>query len=262
MPTPQPQPQPESLPFDAPRWREPNVEPVPSPSPRPPVVPVALDGRWARVEPLDAEAHAADLWAEASAPEAAPSWDWLPYGPFADQAAYRAHLARQAASPDPRFFAVRNLATGRTSGVASLMRIDPPMATVEIGHIWFGPGLQDSPAGTEALFRLIDHALTDLGYRRMEWKCDAGNAPSRRAAGRLGFRFEGVFLQHMIVKGRNRDTAWFSILDGEWPRLRAAFQTWLAPDNFDANGRQRARLSALTRPPAVADDPGGKAVGA
>lgn len=235
------------LPFPDPRWRDPNTEPVPDPTPRPPVVPVTLDGRWARAEPLDPAVHGAALWAEASRPEAAPSWAWLPYGPFADEPAYLAHLVGQAASADPRFFAIVPHATGQAAGVASLMRIAPEMASAEIGHIWLGPSLQDSAAATEGLFLLIDHVLSDLRYRRMEWKCDAGNEPSRRAAARLGFRFEGVFLQHMLVKGRNRDTAWFSILDGEWPRLRAAYREWLAPANFDGDGRQRSRLSDLTR---------------
>lgn len=236
-----------SMPYPEPRWREPNIDPVPDPAPRQPVVPVAIEGRWARAEPLDPDAHGGDLWANASRPEAEPSWAWLPYGPFADEAAYRAHLERQAASTDPRFFAIVPHATGKAAGVASLMRIEPAMACGEIGHIWLGPSLQDSAAATEGLFLLIDHVLTDLRYRRMEWKCDAGNEPSRRAAARLGFNFEGVFLQHLIVKGRNRDTAWFSILDGEWPRLRAAYEQWLAPENFDGNGRQRRRLSELTR---------------
>jgi RimJ/RimL family protein N-acetyltransferase len=233
-----------------PRWREPNTDPVPDPSPRRPVEPVLLEGRWARAEPLDVATHEAALWAEASRPEAGPSWDWLPYGPFPDEVAYRTHLERQAASPDPRFFAIVPRATGNAAGVASLMRIEPAMACAEIGGIWFGPSLQDSPAATEGLFLLIDHVMTTLGYRRMEWKCNAANGPSRRAAARLGFRFEGIFLQHLIVKGRNRDTAWFSILDGEWPRLRAAYETWLAPANFDPDGRQRTRLSELTRPAA------------
>ncbi len=236
-----------SLPYPDPRWREPNVDPVSDPAPRQPVTPVVIEGRWARVEPLDPDAHGADLWADASRPEADPSWAWLPYGPFADEAAYRAHLGRQAASADPRFFAIVPHATGKAAGVASLMRIEPTMGCGEIGHIWLGPSLQDTPASTEGLFLLIDHLLTGLRYRRMEWKCDAGNEPSRRAAARLGFNFEGLFLQHTIVKGRNRDTTWFSILDGEWPRLRAAYEHWLAPENFDEHGRQRSRLSDLTR---------------
>ena len=153
----------------------------------------------------------------------------------------------QAAGEDPLFFAIRPRASDRVEGVASLMSIEPDHRSIEIGHIWLGPDLQRTPAATEALFLLIAHALDDLGYRRMEWKCNAANAASRAAACRLGFIHEGVFYQHRIVKGMNRDTAWFSILDHEWPALRANFETWLDPANFDEGGQQRQSLGDLNR---------------
>jgi len=143
--------------------------------------------------------------------------------------------------------AVRDLATQRAGGMVSYLNIEPKASSIELGHIWFGPAMQNTAAATEALFLLLRHALDDLGYRRVEWKCDALNAASRRAAVRLGFAFEGIFYQHRVVKGRNRDTAWFALLDGEWPSIRANFETWLAPDNFDAAGRQRRSLGALNR---------------
>jgi RimJ/RimL family protein N-acetyltransferase len=173
-------------------------------------------------------------------------WDYLSYGPFGTVDAFREWLRTCSATADPLFFAVRDRRTGRATGVAAYLNIVPKQGTIEVGHIWFGPTLQNTPAATDALFLLIRHALDDLGNRRMEWKCNALNEGSRRAAVRLGFLFEGIFYQHMISRGRNRDTAWFSILDGEWPRLRAAFDAWLAPENFDADGRQRISLSELT----------------
>lgn len=203
-------------------------------------------GRWARVEPLDARAHAAELWeASHGDPAGERIWDYLPYGPFLSEDAFRGFLRDRSATADPVFFAVRDASTGRAAGVASFLNVVPASGSIEIGHIWFAPSLQRTPAATEALFLLIRHALDDLGYRRMEWKCNALNVASRRAAVRLGFSFEGIFYQHTIVKGRNRDTAWFSILDGEWPRLRANFEIWLAAENFDPSSKQRASLSAL-----------------
>jgi RimJ/RimL family protein N-acetyltransferase len=159
----------------------------------------------------------------------------------------RAHLEKQEQSSDPLFFAIRPKTSGKAEGVASLMRIDPTNGVIEIGHIWLGPSLQQTPAATEALFLLIAHAMDDLGYRRMEWKCNAANAGSRGAATRLGFIYEGTFYQHVIVKLRNRDTAWFSILDSEWPAIRANFETWLDAANFDERGKQRQSLGDLNR---------------
>jgi len=201
-----------------------------------------LEGARVCLEPLDPERHADDLLAAAGGDPQL--WDYLPYGPFADAAELRSWLAERAASPDPLFLAVVDLETGRAAGVVSYLRIEPEHGCIEIGHIWFGAELQRTPAATETIYLLARHAFDDLGHRRLEWKCDAANARSRRAAERFGFTFEGVFRQHMIVKGRNRDTAWFSLLDGEWPAARAAFEAWLAPGNFDADGRQRSSLAA------------------
>jgi RimJ/RimL family protein N-acetyltransferase len=203
-----------------------------------------LEGRLVRLEPLDPDRHAADLYAAAAAGDPQ-LWDYLPYGPFAGVEEMRSRLAAQSASEDPLFFAVVDAATGRAGGVVSYLRMEPAHGVIEIGHIWFGAALQRTPQATETIHLLARHAFDDLGNRRLEWKCDAANARSRRAAERFGFTFEGVFRQHMIVKGRNRDTAWFSIIDGEWPAVRAGFEAWLDPANFDADGRQRRELAAL-----------------
>ena len=203
----------------------------------------ALPGARVRLEPLDPERHAGELLAAAQGDPQL--WHYLPYGPFADEQELQDWLAEHAPSADPLFLAVVDTATGRAGGVVSYLRIEPEHGCIEIGHIWFGAQLQRTPAATETIYLLARHAFDDLGHRRLEWKCDAANARSRRAAERFGFTFEGVFRQHMIVKGRNRDTAWFSLLDGEWPAARAAFEAWLAPANFDADGRQRRSLAAL-----------------
>jgi RimJ/RimL family protein N-acetyltransferase len=230
------------------RSTPPSLAPVPDPDPRERPERIEFEGRYVRVEPLEVERHAPDLFAAGSGDiQKTRIWDYLPYGPFPAEKELRAHLAKQEASEDPLFFAIRPHASGRAEGVASLMRIDPTNGVIEIGHIWLSPSLQQTPAATEALYLLIAHALDDLGYRRMEWKCDAANRPSRAAAGRLGFIHEGTFYQHLIVKRRNRDTAWFSILDHEWPALRANFQAWLAPENFDEQGKQRQSLGDLNR---------------
>jgi RimJ/RimL family protein N-acetyltransferase len=203
-------------------------------------------GARVRLEPLDADRHAAELFAAAHGPGADPRlWDYLPYGPFSDVEALHAHLTAQQGSEDPRFYAVVDAATGRAAGVVSFLRVDEANGSIEIGHIWFGGPLQRTPQATEAIHLLARHAFDVLGHRRLEWKCDAANARSQAAARRFGFVFEGIFRQHMMVKGRNRDTAWFSIIDGEWPALDAAFSAWLAPENFDAEGRQRASLAQL-----------------
>ena len=211
---------------------------------------VVHQGRYARLEPLDARLHAEELYAASHGIEGGERlWDYLAYGPWSTLDAFRAWLRDCSATADPLFFAIRDKQTSLAGGVASFLNIHPKPGTIEIGHIWLGPALQRTPAATEALFLLIRHAFDDLGYRRMEWKCNALNGASRRAAVRLGFLFEGIFYQHMIAKGRNRDTAWFSILDGEWPRLRANFETWLASENFDETGQQRLPLSELNRRP-------------
>jgi RimJ/RimL family protein N-acetyltransferase len=205
-----------------------------------------LEGADVRLEPLDVAAHAASLYALSHArPEDAALWTYLAYGPFADEAAFAGWLAGCAGSENPLFFALVERAGGAAAGMASYLNIVPANGCIEIGHIWFAPPLQRTRAATEAIFLMCRHVFDDLGYRRLEWKCDALNAVSMAAARRFGFTYEGTFRQHMVVKGRNRDTAWFSILDREWPRVRAGFERWLAPDNFDAAGPQRTSLRAL-----------------
>jgi RimJ/RimL family protein N-acetyltransferase len=202
-----------------------------------------LSGERVRLEPVDRARHGAALLAAAEGDRHL--WDYLPYGPFAGEDAFGEHLDRQAGSDDPLFYAVVEATSGRAAGVVSFLRIEPAHGCIEIGHIWFGAPLQRTAAATETIHLLARHAFEELGYRRLEWKCDAANARSRRAAERFGFTFEGIFRQHMIVKGRNRDTAWYSILDGDWPAVSAGFEAWLAPENFDADGRQRRALGRL-----------------
>jgi RimJ/RimL family protein N-acetyltransferase len=201
-----------------------------------------LVGARVVLERLDVARHADDLFAAQAAgdPEL---WHYLPYGPFADRAAFDEHLRPQAVATDPWFYAV--VVDGAAVGVVSYLRGDAVNGVIEIGHIWFGAALQRTPAATEVVFLLARHAFDVLGVRRLEWKCDAANARSQAAARRFGFVYEGTFRQHSIVKGRNRDTAWLSIVDGEWPAVRDAFAAWLAPSNFDASGAQRASLGAL-----------------
>jgi RimJ/RimL family protein N-acetyltransferase len=204
---------------------------------------VPLEGTSVRLEPVDPARHATPLY---SAADGAPEiWDYLAYGPFDSLPAFTKWLEERAASDDPMFYAVVDRDSGVARGMASYLRIEPLHGVIEIGHIWFAPALQRTRQATEAIFLLARHAFDDLGYRRLEWKCDALNAPSRRAAERFGFTYEGVFRQHMVVKGRNRDTAWYSITDAEWPSRRAAFEAWLSPDNFDPEGRQRHSLAEM-----------------
>ena len=208
-------------------------------------VPIAgpIVGDRVRLEPLRARTHAAELYASAHGPGADPElWRFLPNGPFAEEGSLRAWAVAQEGSSDPLFFTIVDTAARRAAGVASYLRIEPAHGSIEIGHIWFGHQLQRTPQATEAIYLLLREAFDVLGYRRVEWKCNAANVRSRRAAVRFGFTPEGTFRQHMIVKGRNRDTAWFSILDREWPTVRGAFEAWLAPENFDEAGRQRTPL--------------------
>ncbi|QLC73152.1 GNAT family N-acetyltransferase [Pseudomonas sp. LPB0260] len=214
--------------------------------PRPLPQRAPLQGRYVRLEPLDPAVHGADLWqALQGAGADLLLWDYLPYGPFTERADFDAWLAANAASADPLFFAVIDLAGQRAVGLLSFLRLAPKDGCIEIGHIAFGGVMQRSPASTEAVFLLAELAMGTLGYRRLEWKCDARNARSMRAAERLGFVYEGTFRQHRVVKGRNRDSAWFAIIDADWPGCRAAFRRWLAPDNFDARGRQIRSLEQL-----------------
>ena len=203
-----------------------------------------LEGRFVRLEPLDATHHGDDLWQALQGPDPA-LWDYLPYGPFATRATFDAWLAGNAASGDPQFYAVVDQVTGRALGLLAYLRITPRDGCIEIGHLAFGAALQRTPGASEAVFLLAHQAFDGLGYRRLEWKCNARNARSLRAAERFGFVYEGLFRQHMIVKGENRDTAWYSLIDGEWPACRTAFERWLAADNFDAAGKQIQRLAAL-----------------
>ena len=211
--------------------------------PSPPNTP--LLGRYCRVEKLDAERDGPALWAAYAEARDARDWTYLAVGPFADIAGYMAHARRMAATPDPLHHVIVDLASGKPVGTAALMRIDRANGVIEVGWVTYSPRLQRTPAGTEAMYLLMRRAFDELGYRRYEWKCDALNAPSRRAAERYGFTFEGVFRQAVVTKGRNRDSAWYSIVDREWPAIRTAFERWLSPDNFDANGRQRRSLPAI-----------------
>ncbi len=213
--------------------------------PRPPRS--TMTGHFCRVEPIDPERHAEQLHRANAADREGRIWTYLAYGPFDSAAAYRRWMEGTCLGDDPLFHAVVDGASGQAVGVASYLRIDPPVGVIEVGHINYAPALQRSPAATEAMYLMMRRVFDELGYRRYEWKCDAVNAPSRAAAERLGFTFEGIFRQATVYKGRNRDTAWYSITDKEWPRIKAAFESWLDPANFDALGKQRKRLSELTR---------------
>ncbi len=216
-----------------------------TPPPAPPRA--ALEGRCCRLEPLDAERHAAQLDAANRLEPDDRGWTYMTCGPFATPADYRAWVESQAGRDDPRFYAIIDLETGQAGGVASYMRIDPANGCIEVGGIKLTPLVSRRPAMTEAMHLMMKNAFA-LGYRRYEWKCDALNEPSRAAARRFGFSYEGIFRQAVVYKGRNRDTAWFSITDREWPAIRAAQEQWLAPENFDAQGRQKVSLSSLTAP--------------
>ena len=208
----------------------------------PPPQRVVLDGRYARLEPLSPH-HEADLFAAATDAGAADRFRYLPDEAPPDLETFHEWMTRAAATHDPLFSAIVDKATGRAEGRQSLMRIDPANGAIEIGHIHWGPAIARTRVTTEALYLSARYVFETLGYRRFEWKCHHENEPSRRAAARFGFTFEGIFRQHMVVKGRNRDTVWFSILDGEWPALAASYERWLAPTNFDADGRQRRTLA-------------------
>jgi RimJ/RimL family protein N-acetyltransferase len=200
-------------------------------------------GRTCRVEPLDPARHGADLYAANGEDTEGRMWTYLSVGPFPDLAAYRAWLDEVALLDDPLFHAIVDAESGRAVGLAAYLRIDPANGVIEVGHLQFSPRLQRTVAATEAMYLMMRRAFDELDYRRYEWKCDSLNAPSRAAAERYGFRFEGIFRQAVVYKNRNRDTAWFAILDREWPSVRDAFERWLAPANFDGAGRQRTRLA-------------------
>jgi RimJ/RimL family protein N-acetyltransferase len=217
------------------------------PAPRPERV--SLRGRFVTVAPLRVE-HAEPLYAASNGPGREHLWTYLFNGPFDDLASFTADVEAKSKAADPLYFAVLDNRDGRPVGYQSLMRIEPVHRVIEVGGIMYTPLLQATAGSTEAQNLFATYVFDQLGYRRYEWKCNDRNAPSRRAAARLGFTFEGVFRQHMIVKSRNRDTAWFSMLDHEWPARRAAFENWLSPDNFDAEGRQKRRLQECAAAPA------------
>jgi RimJ/RimL family protein N-acetyltransferase len=227
---------------DDPRGEELEWKPVQPPKGKP------LRGSHVLVRPLAAGSDAESLFAASHLPEGDPTiWAYLPYGPYESPEHLHRSLERAEASDDPLFFALVRLRDLRPLGVASYLRITPEHGVIEIGHIWFGVPLQRTTAATEAIYLMARHAFDELGYRRLEWKCNALNAPSRRAAERFGFCFEGVFRNHMVVKGRNRDTAWYALTDDEWPAIRRGFELWLAPENFDGDGLQRETLGTKTR---------------
>ena len=207
-----------------------------------------MTGRFCRLEPLDPSAHTEQLWAAFSRDQDGRNWTYLFHGPYDAIEAFADWIRTAASSADPMFFAVIDRAREAAAGVAAYLRIAPAAGSIEVGHINFSPLLQRTPAATEAMYLMMKHAF-ELGYRRYEWKCDALNAPSRAAAERLGLTFEGVFRQALVYKGRNRDSAWYSAIDKEWPALKAAFEAWLAPSNFDQLGRQKQSLREIREGP-------------
>ena len=211
----------------------------------PPRTPMA--GRWCRVEPLDVARHGAELFAAYAEDSEGRIWTYMGYGPFGTRAEFEAWMAAACLGDDPLFHAIVEAASGRALGVASYLRAQPEVGVIEVGHINYAPPLQRTAAATEAMFLMMARVFEELGNRRYEWKCDALNDASRRAAERLGFVFEGVFRQATLYKGRNRDTAWYAITDRDWPALKRAYEAWLDPANFDATGRQKTRLSEFRK---------------
>ncbi len=224
-------------------------QPVGAPMPDwigcPPPAGEPLEGRYCRLELLDAGRHAEALHEQHIVDAEGRNWTYLPYGPFAAVEEYGAWVESVQHMPDPMFYCIIDKATDGPVGAASYMRVAPLLGVIEVGHVSYSPALQRTVAATEAQFLMMGHVFDDLGYRRYEWKCDSFNAPSRAAAERLGFIHEGTFRQAVVVKGRNRDTAWYSILDNEWPALKAAFEAWLEPANFETDGRHRTPLGAF-----------------
>jgi RimJ/RimL family protein N-acetyltransferase len=204
---------------------------------------VRLSGRYVTLEPLDAQRHATALWQAVRGHDEL--WTWLFDGPYASEADLRQAIEAKQAANGFAFLAIAPVETGQAGGWASFMRMEPAHGVIEVGNIMLSPALQRTTAATEAMYLMARHVFDDLGYRRYEWKCNALNLPSRHAAERLGFTFEGIFRQHMVIKGRSRDSAWYSMLDSEWPARKRAFEAWLDPSNFDAEGRQRRRLGSF-----------------
>jgi RimJ/RimL family protein N-acetyltransferase len=217
----------------------PQVDPLPTgaaPDLRP------LHGRWMRLDPISLAHHGVALW-NSFAQQQDNLWTYMPYGPFDNEATFFDWLKLREAARDPWFYAFVKRDTGESLGMGAFMRLDAPNGAIEIGNIWMAPALQRTREATEAIYLMMRHCFDDLGVRRLEWKCDALNAPSRKAALRFGFEFEGIFRQHMIIKGRNRDTAWFAMIDKDWPMVRAGFEAWLDEGNFDGAGRQKSSLN-------------------
>ena len=229
------------------RLGQPIGVPVPGWAPRPRPPRTAMAGTYCRLEPLDPARHAAELHEANSKDTEGRLWTYMPYGPFDDLDHYRGWMTADGLGEDPLFHAIIETASGKALGVASYLRIEPAQGVIEVGHINYAPALQRTRAATEAMYLMMARVFDELGYRRYEWKCDALNAGSRAAAERLGFRYEGLFRQAVVYKGRNRDTAWYSMLDREWPTVKAAYRAWLAPENFDAQGRQHAPLGAFMK---------------
>jgi RimJ/RimL family protein N-acetyltransferase len=202
-----------------------------------------IQGARCRLEPLDAARHASALHAAYRENLDGSNWTYLPYGPFESEAMYTAWAAAHEETTEGVFFAIVDLVRETPVGVASYLRIAPDAGSIEVGHLSYAPVLQRTPASTEAMYLMMKRVFEDWGYRRYEWKCDSHNAPSRAAAARLGFRYEGVFRNQLVMKDRNRDTAWFSITNEEWPKIRSAFEAWLQPSNFEADGAQIRSLS-------------------
>ncbi|MEI5681257.1 MULTISPECIES: GNAT family N-acetyltransferase [unclassified Mesorhizobium] len=213
-----------------------NWQPRPRPSRE------VIEGRYVRLEPLDAARHGDGLFEASSVPDAGERFRWLPEFPPQTRTDFQPWLDRVQASEDPLFFTVIDKASGKIAGRQTLMRIDAANGVIEIGNIYWGPIISRKPAATEAQCLFMKYAFDTLGYRRYEWKCNNANLPSKRAADRFGFQFEGIFRQHLVVKGENRDTAWYSVIDTEWPALKRAYEAWLDPANYDAEGKQKRRL--------------------
>ncbi len=223
-------------------WGQPVGDPVPGWTPRPRPTRATLVGRFVRLEPLDPAGHGDALRRGLDAERDGRLWTYLSFGPFADVGAWPHFLDAAAASEDPLYFTVVSADDPGAVGLAAYLRIEPAAGSIEVGSLAFSPALQQTTAATEAMVLMMAHAFDELGYRRYEWKCDSLNAPSRRAAERLGFGFEGIFSKATVVRGRNRDTAWYAITDAEWPRLRDAYAAFLDPTNFDSTGTQRVAL--------------------
>jgi RimJ/RimL family protein N-acetyltransferase len=218
-----------------------------------PPIPLAapLQGGYARVEPLDVATHSDSLFAAFAQDRVEQGWTYMGYGPFVDKTQFDEWLVGNCLGADPMFFSILEQRSGAALGMASFMNINPAGGSIEVGNIHFSPSLRRTRVATDAMYVMMRYAF-EMGYRRYEWKCNAFNAASRAAALRFGFSYEGVFRQHMVVKGRNRDTAWYACVDHEWPGLRVAYETWLAPENFHSDGNQRTTLASLTAPLLIA----------